>query len=316
MKKFTSVSLARTKKSITSALMGLAILFVTLNFVSATLSTKVYSSNTNISYGAGIPNNGTKDDAFPFWGTGLQDNEPAPRIMFEDDNFPPLTTSLQNNDAEEKQNLSLSTVDCPASTDELFRRDLKFLDSEDSLYGHYSFHRLNLTKTLSEKRFDDPGDQKRYKNALDYYEAKKSEHELLKDYTSKNDPNNFDYLDDLRQETFKKFNDSQAGTAAFNGDPFENENIILTYDNKGSEDNFPNVLNFSSTASHPSSLPVPIRASDTVALFPYDIKSSSSYDFYNDDSSYNSEESPFHRDGTPNLLAQAQNISPSPSRPW
>ncbi len=335
MKKFTSVSLARTKKSITSALMGLAILFVTLNFVSATLSTKVYSSNTNISYGAGIPNNGTKDDAFPFWGTGLQDDEPAPRmmfeddefhlwdtglqdndaaprIMFEDDNFPPLTTSLQNNDAEEKQNLSLSTVDCPASTDELFRRDLNFLDFENSLYGHYSFHRPNLTKTLSEKRFDDPGDQKRYKNALDYYVAKKSEHELLKDYTSKNDPNNFDYLDDLRQETFKKFNDSQAGTAAFNGDPFENENIILTYDNKGSEDNFPNVLNFSSTASHPSSLPVPIRASDTVALFPYDIKSSSSYDFYNDDSSYNSEESPFHRDGTPNLLAQAQNISPPP----
>ncbi len=218
MKKFTLVSLARAKKSATSALMGLAILFVTLNFVSATLSIKVYSSNPNVSDGAGIQNNGTRNDAFPFWETGLPDDEATarmmfegdefhlwdtyfqndetePRIMFEDDDFPTLTTSLQNNDAEEAQNLSLNTVDRPASTDEFFRKDLNLLDFEDSLYGHFSFHRPNLTKTLSEKRFDDPQNQERYKNALDYYEAKKSEHEILKYYTPENDPSESDYHD-------------------------------------------------------------------------------------------------------------------------
>lgn len=166
MKKFTLVSLARTKKSATSALMGLAILFVTLNFVSATLSIKVCSSNPNFSDGAGIQNNGTADGAFPFWETGLPDDEATARMMLEDDNFPRWTTRPQNNDAAEEQNLSLNTVDRPASTYEFFRKDLNLLDSEDSLYGHFSFLRPNLTKTLSEKRFDDPSDQEKYKSAL------------------------------------------------------------------------------------------------------------------------------------------------------
>lgn len=327
MKKFTLVSLARTKKSATSALMGLAILFVTLNFVSANLSIKVYSSNPNVSDGAGIQNNGTADGAFPFWDTGLPDDEATarmmfegdefhlwdtyfqndetePRIMLEDDNFPRWTTCPQNDDAAEEQNLSLNTVDRPASTDEFFRKDLNLLDFEDSLYGHFSFHRPNLTKTLSEKRFDDPSDQERYKNALDYYESKKSEHELLEDYTPKNDPSKFDYLDDLKQETLKKFNDSQARTAVFNGDPFENENIILTYNNRGSANlvNWPKLPN---AATQPSSLPIPRYASDNVAFSPYNKEASSS----DDDFSY-SEGGSFHRDGSPNLLAQAPDIPP------
>lgn len=341
MKKFTLVSLARTKKSATSALMGLAILFVTLNFVSANLSIKVYSSNPNVSDGAGIQNNGTADGAFPFWDTGLPDDEATarmmfegdefhlwdtyfqndetePRIMFEDDDFPTLTTSLQNNDAEEAQNLSLNTVDRPASTDEFFRKDLNLLDFEDSLYGHFSFHRPNLTKTLSERRFDDPQNQERYKSALDYYEAKKSEHELLEDYPPKNDPSESDYLDDLKQETLKKFNDSQERTYdfnCFNDDPFERakfqhiqeDNIILTYDNREAG-NFANRLNSPNTAPQPSSLPIPRRASDVVAFFPYDKGGSSS----DDDSSY-SEGGSFHRDGSPNLLAQAPDILPPPA---
>lgn len=285
MKKFTLVSLARAKKSATSALMGLAILFVTLSFVSATLSTKVYSSNADSSENIGLSNNDAADDAFPFWGTGLQ-----------------------NNDAEEEQNLPLSTVARPASTDEFFRKDLNLLDFEDSLYGHFSFHCPNLTKTLSERRFDDPQDQERYKSALDYYEAKKSEHELLEDYMPKNDLTNSDYFDDLKQETFKMFNVSQAGTAVFNGDPFENETIILTCDNGGAG-NLANRPNLPNTATQPSSLPVPRRASDTVA-FSYDKGGSSS----DDDSSY-SEGGSFHRDGSPNLLAQAPDISP-PSGLW
>lgn len=266
MKKFTSVSLARTKKSATSALMGLAILFVTLNFVSATLSIRAYSSNFNSSENIGLQNNGTE--------------------------------------AEDAQNLPLNTVDRPASTDEFFRKDLNLLDFEDSLYGHFSFHRPNLTKTLSEKRFDDPSDQERYKNALDYYESKKSEHELLEDYTPKNDPSKFDYLDDLKQETLKKFNDSQARTAVFNGDPFENENIILTYNNRGSANlvNWPKLPN---AATQPSSLPIPRYASDNVAFSPYNKEASSS----DDDFSY-SEGGSFHRDGSPNLLAQAPDIPP------
>lgn len=345
MKKFTLVSLARTKKSATSALMGLAILFVTLNFVSANLSIKVYSSNPNVSDGAGIQNNGTADGAFPFWDTGLPDDEATarmmfegdefhlwdtyfqndetePKIMFEDVNFPPLTTSLQNNDAEEAQNLSLNTVDRPASTDEFFRKDLNLLDLEDSLYGHFSFHRPNLTKTLSERRFDDPQNQERYKSALDYYEAKKSEHELLEDYPPKNDPSESDYLDDLKQETLKKFNDSQERTYdfnCFNDDPFERakfqhgqeDNIILTYDNKGAG-NFANRLNSPNTAPQPSSLPIPRRASDVVAFFPYDKRGASS----DDDSSYDGETSLYHRDGSPNLLAQAPDIPPPPAGLW
>lgn len=160
MKKFTLVSLARTKKSATSALMGLAILFVTLNFVSATLSIKVYSSNSNSSEGIGLQNNDTGDNNIPFGNTALQDNETAPRILLEDDNFP-------------------------------------------------------------------------------------------------------------------------------------------------------SVLNLPNTATHPSSFPVHGCTSNAVSIFPFDQKSSSS--FNNDDSSYDGETSLYHRDGSPNLLAQAPDIPPPPA---
>lgn len=239
MKKFTLVSFAIAKKSATSALMGLAILFITLSFVSATLSTKVYSSNPS----------------------SLKDIDP------------------QNDESEDEN---------PTNIDEkTLKKDTNLIDFLNCLYGDHRYKYLNLTESIAKSRFDEALHQKSYKK-------------ILNSHVIKSSINNEQFTDYQNNDTDNDSNDFGCSVC----EPFENENIILTYDNRGA-DNFPNTSNLPNTATQPSSPPVPRRASDVVAFFPYDKGGSSS----DDDSSY-SEGGPFHRDGSPNLLAQAPDIPP------
>ena len=239
VKKFTSVSLARTKKSATSALMGLAILFVTLNFVSATLSTKVYSSNPS----------------------SLKDIDP------------------QNDESEDEN---------PTNIDEkTLKKDTNLIDFLDCLYGDHRYKYPNLTESIAKSRFDEALHQKSYEK-------------ILNSHVIKSSINNEQFTDYQNNDTDNDSNDFGCSVC----EPFENENIILTYDNRGSANlaNWPKLPN---AATQPSSLPIPRYASDNVAFSPYNKEASSS----DDDFSY-SEGGSFHRDGSPNLLAQAPDIPP------
>lgn len=244
MKKFTLVSLARAKKSATSALMGLAILFVTLSFVSATLSTKVYSSNPS----------------------SLEDIDP------------------QNDESEDE---NLTNID-----EKTLKKDTNLIDFLDCLYGDHRYKYPNLTESIAKSRFDEALHQKSYEK-------------ILNSHVIKSSMNNEQFTGYQNNDTDNDSNDFGCSVC----EPFENDNIILTYDNGGAG-NLANRLNLPNTATQPSSLPVPRRASDVVAFFPYDKGGSSS-----DDNSSYSEGGSFHRDGSPNLLAQAPDISP-PSGLW
>lgn len=177
MKKFTLVSLARAKKSATSAFMGLAILFVTLNFVNATLSIKVYSSNFDSSEGIGLQNDESED--------------------------------------EDPTNIDEKTL----------KKDTNLIDLLDCLYGDHRYKYPNLTESIAKIRFDEALHQKSYEK-------------ILNSHVIKSSTNNEQFTGCQNNDTDNDSNNFGCSVC----EPFENENIILTYDNKGPESNVPVVV--------------------------------------------------------------------------